>query len=48
MAWLSAHAGLVGLMFFFAFFVLTGLWVFRPGSKKGYEAKARIPLREDD
>lgn len=46
-AWLSEHAGVVGLLFFFTFFSLTALWVYRPGSKAEYAAKAQIPLNED-
>lgn len=46
----SAYAGTFGLLFFFIFFCAILIWVFRPGSKQGYEEDARIPLkeREDD
>ena len=47
MDWVSHHAGMIGLLFFFAFFMVLLCWVFRPGSKAGYDAKARIPLNED-
>ena len=46
--WISAHAGIVGLLFFFGFFVLMTAWVFRPGAKAGYSAKSRIPLKDSD
>jgi cbb3-type cytochrome oxidase subunit 3 len=41
------HAGLIGLLFFFAFFSVTALWVFRPGSKSLYKLSANIPLDGD-
>lgn len=46
--WLSAHAGMIGLLFFFIFFVVMAAWVFRPGSKTLYAANALIPLNEND
>jgi len=45
--WLSHHAGMMGLLFFFTFFTLTVLWVFRPGAKESYRKKSHIPLNED-
>ena len=45
--WIASHATLVGLVFFFSFFVLTGLWIYRPGSKPCYNKHAYIPLKED-
>jgi cbb3-type cytochrome oxidase subunit 3 len=47
MAWLSEHAGMIGLIFFLVFFVAMVGWVFRPGSKADYQSKSLIPLRED-
>lgn len=44
--WLATHAGLIGLLFFFIFFVLTAIWIYRPGSKQNYQEKALIPLKE--
>lgn len=44
---LSTHAGLVGLVFFFAFFLLVMLWLIRPGAKEYYNAQAKIPLKGD-
>jgi cbb3-type cytochrome oxidase subunit 3 len=38
--------GLLGLLFFFAFFCFVLIWVFRPGSKEKYEKDAKIPLKE--
>lgn len=48
MTWLSEYAGIIGLLFFFAFFLAVLLWVFRPGSKADYQKKAQIPLKEDE
>jgi cytochrome c oxidase cbb3-type subunit 4 len=44
----SGSAGLIGLLFFFIFFMGVVLWVFRPGSKKKYSQDARIPLEEKE
>ncbi len=44
----SADAGMVGLLFFFAFFCAVLIWVMRPGSKKKYDEHAEIPLNEDE
>lgn len=46
MDWLAAHAGVIGLAFFFTFFILMAGWVYRPGSRKGYQEKAQIPFKE--
>lgn len=35
---------LIGLLFFFAFFVLTALWLYRPGAKETYASQASIPF----
>ncbi len=48
MDWISQNAGLLGLLFFFGFFVLMALWVYRPGAKRRYQEHARIPLKEND
>ena len=45
---LAAHAGLIGLLFFFVFFVLMTAWTFRPGAKGYYKVNACIPLHEKD
>lgn len=47
MDFISENAGLIGLLFFFSYFVATALWVFRPGSKQSYAEKSLIPLKED-
>lgn len=47
MDWISAHAGMIGLLFFFTFFVLMAVWVYRPGSKQAYQENALIPLNEN-
>ena len=43
----SAYAGLIGLLFFFAFFVIMLIWIFRPGSKKQYQNDALIPFKDN-
>ena len=43
---ITAHAGMIGLLFFFLFFISAGLWTFRPGAKKDYQDHANIPLKE--
>ncbi len=45
---LSAHAGAIGLLFFFVFFVVMLFWVFRPNAKSTYQACASIPLKENE
>jgi len=44
----SGEYGLVGLLFFFAFFVAITLWTLRPNAKKKYEDHGNIPLKEND
>ena len=44
----SADYGLVGLLFFFAFFTLVTLWTLRPGAKKEYQDHGNIPLQENE
>lgn len=44
----DANMGLIGLLFFFAFFCIMLLWVMRPGSKRDYQKKSEIPLNEDE
>lgn len=46
--WLTTNAGMVGLVFFLTFFVLTAVWIFRPGSKKSYQDNALIPFKEQN
>ena len=36
-----------GLLYLFVVFCAAVLWVFRPGSKKYYDAAGEIPLKED-
>ncbi len=48
MDFIGQNAGLLGLLFFFSFFVLMALWVYRPGSKNSYQNHASIPLQESD
>ena len=46
-AFASHHAGLIGLLFFFIFFMGVVIWLLRPGAKEQAEKDARIPLNED-
>ncbi|MGE4313750.1 MAG: CcoQ/FixQ family Cbb3-type cytochrome c oxidase assembly chaperone [Pseudobdellovibrionaceae bacterium] len=41
---LSHHAGLIGLLFFFTFFILVLVSVFRPGMKEQAKKHANIPF----
>jgi len=43
----SGGYGLIGLLFFFAFFTLITIWTLRPNAKNKYEDHANIPLNED-
>lgn len=45
---LSHHAGLIGLLFFFTFFCGVAVWTFRPGAKKIYKNFGQIPFEEND
>jgi cbb3-type cytochrome oxidase subunit 3 len=42
------NATLFGLLFFFGFFIVMAVWVYRPGSKKSYQGDAHIPLSGDE
>lgn len=44
--WLYVHPGLLGLVFFFVFFVGMAAWVYRPGSAQAYQDQGNIPLME--
>lgn len=44
----NGSTGLIGLLFFFVFFVGVVFWAFRPGSKNKYREDARIPLEEKE
>ena len=45
---IMSNATLIGLLFFFCFFVGVLIWVYRPGSKSTYKNFAEIPLKEGD
>lgn len=38
--------GLIGLLFFFAFYCAVTAWTFRPGAKPKYKKYGHIPLEE--
>lgn len=44
----SANYGLVGLLFFFVFFLVILGWTFRKGAKSKYDQHANIPLEENE
>lgn len=44
--WVVHHAPLIGLLFFFMFFVGMAAWVYRPGAKAKYQSFASIPFEE--
>ncbi|MCB1784267.1 MAG: cbb3-type cytochrome c oxidase subunit 3 [Alphaproteobacteria bacterium] len=46
--WITHNAGLVGLLFFFVFFTIMALWIYRPGAKGTYQNLANIPLKEGE
>lgn len=43
----SADHGLIGLIFFFAFFIGVLIWVFMPGAKEKFKQYGDIPLEDD-
>ncbi|MBI3515393.1 MAG: cbb3-type cytochrome c oxidase subunit 3 [Proteobacteria bacterium] len=44
---LVALTRVVGLVLFLGFFLGVLAWVFRPGSRRLYEAGARVPFADD-
>ena len=44
--YIADHAGLIGLLFFFTFFVGITIWTYRPGAKHKYKQDAQIPLKD--
>lgn len=47
MDWVSAHAGLLGLLIFFGFFTVITIWTYRPGARQHYRDQAALMLRDD-
>lgn len=45
---LATHAGPIGLVFFFVFFLAVLAWVFRPGSGARFKQYGNIPLKDGD
>ena len=43
----NEYAGMIGLLFFFFFFVGMLIWLFRPGAKDKYKKYGEIPLNKD-
>lgn len=48
MDFMTHHAGTIGLIIFFLFFISMLIWVFRPGTKQAYTNHASIPLKEGE
>ncbi len=44
---LAANAGMIGLIFFFIFFSIVGVWTFRPSAKSDHIKHSLIPLEEN-
>lgn len=42
----NGDVGLIGLMFFFAFFILMLVWLFQPGKKEIFAKYGNIPLKD--
>ena len=40
------NATLIGLLFFFSFFLLMLMWVLHPGNRRKFEECGTIPLKE--
>ncbi len=47
MGWISDNAGIIGLLFFVAFFSVMAVWVYQPKSKQKFDNFANIPFEED-
>ena len=47
MDWIANHAGQIGLVIFFVFFLGVIYSVCRPGAKAAFDKDAYIPLAED-
>jgi cbb3-type cytochrome oxidase subunit 3 len=47
MDYISANAGIIGLIFFVSVFALVTIWSFRPSVKKKIESYKYIPLGEE-
>lgn len=45
---LAQNAGMIGLVFFFTFFLGVLGWVFMPGKKQEFKQFGNIPLEESD
>lgn len=42
---ITANAAIIGLLFFFTFFIGVVIWTYRPGTARHYQDCARIPLK---
>jgi len=45
---LTENSGIIGLLFFFTFFVVTAIMLWLPGRKKRYEDFGKMPFLEDE
>lgn len=46
--YVSANAGVIGLLVFIVFFTVMFLWTFRPGSKTLSKDHSKIPFEENE
>ena len=42
------HPSLIGLLFFFIFFLMIVAWTYRPAARAAYRQNATIPLKDDE
>ena len=45
---IAKHAAIIGLLFFFLFFIAVIISLYLPGNKKKFEDYKNIPLKEHD
>jgi len=45
---ISANAGVIGLILFFVFFLAVTFWTLRPSARKQYKEYGNIPLQETE
>lgn len=47
MEYFASIAPMIGLLFFFAVFIVIAVWVLLPSKKHQFQSQAAIPLKED-
>jgi cbb3-type cytochrome oxidase subunit 3 len=48
MDWLVSHSPVIGLVFFFVFFLVMAVWAYRPANKEKLESNKYLPFAEDE